>query len=65
MAKFNVYVNGFYNDLSEGGSLFQMEKILVIYSDDKLGKTLSIGSEKHDVQITIPFDAIIKLINER
>ena len=64
MAKFNVYVNGFYNDLSEGGDPFQMEKIIVIYSDDKFGKTLSVGSEKHDVQITIPFDAIIKLINE-
>lgn len=65
MAKFNVRVNGFYNDLSDGGTAFQEEKLIVIYSDDKLGKTLSIGSERHHCQMTVPFDQIIKLINER
>ena len=64
MAKFNGYINGFYNDLSADGDLFQQERILVIWSDDAIGKTLSLGSEKHHVQITIPFDKILEMINE-
>ncbi len=63
MAKFNVYVNGFFNDFSHD-ELFQPEKIRVIYSDDRIGKSLSIGSEKHNIQMTIPFDAILEMINK-
>ena len=62
MAKFNVYVNGFFNDFGHD-DLFQPEKIRVIYSDDRIGKSLSIGSDKHNIQMTIPFDAILEKIN--
>lgn len=64
MAKFNVYVNGFFNDFGHD-DLFQPEKIRVTYSADPIGKTLSIGSEKHNIQMTIPFDAILEMINNK
>lgn len=65
MAKrFRGYVNGFYNDLSADGDLFQQERIAIHYTHDQLGKTLSVGSEKHHMQISIPFDEILRIINE-
>lgn len=60
--RFSAYIEGFYNDVSEGGAVFQPEKIRVLYTADVIGKTLSVCSEKHNVQITIPFDGILKLI---
>jgi hypothetical protein len=64
MAKFNTYVRGFYNDFNAGGEIFQKEMIRVTYSADPIGKTLSIGSDKHNIQMTIPFDAILEMINK-
>lgn len=64
MARFDVYVNGFFSDFGND-DLFQPEKIRVIYSDDKIGKSLSIGSDKHNIQMTIPFDAILEMINNK
>lgn len=63
MPQINVYVNGFFNDFNTDGDIFQREKIRVTYSADPIGKTLSIGSEKHNIQMTIPFDAILEKIN--
>ena len=63
MPQFNVYVDGYFNDFNADGDIFQREMILVSYSADPIGKTLSIGSEKHNIQMTIPFDAILKMIN--
>ena len=59
---FHGQVNGFFNDLSAGGDLFQQEKIQFWYTSDKLGKTFSLGSDKHKIQITVPFDEIEKII---
>ena len=63
MPQFNVYVDGYFNDFNADGDIFQREMILVSYSADPIGKTLSIGSEKHNIQMTIPFDAILEKIN--
>lgn len=63
MPQINFYVNGFFNDFNTDGDIFQREKIRVTYSADPIGKTLSIGSEKHNIQMTIPFDAILEMIN--
>ena len=63
MPQFNVYVDGYYNDFNTDADIFQREKIRVTYSADPIGKTLSIGSEKHNIQMTIPFDAILEKIN--
>lgn len=59
---FKGQINGFFNDLSAGGEIFQKEKIDFWYTSDNVGKTLSLGSDKHKVQITIPFDEIEKII---
>lgn len=63
MPQFNTYVNGFFNDFNTDADIFQREMIRVTYSADPIGKTLSIGSEKHNIQMTIPFDAILEMIN--
>lgn len=56
-----VSVNGFYNDFGNN-NLFQPEKIQVYYTADQMGKTLSLASSKHNVQITIPFAELERLI---
>ena len=63
MPQFNTYVKGYFNDFSTDGDIFQKEMIRVAYSADPIGKTLSIGSDKHNIQMTIPFDAILEMIN--
>lgn len=63
MPQFNTYVNGYFNDFNTDADIFQREMIRVTYSADPIGKTLSIGSEKHNIQMTIPFDAILEMIN--
>ena len=63
MPQFNTYVNGFFNDFNTDADIFQREMIRVTYSADPIGKTLSIGSDKHNIQMTIPFDAILEMIN--
>lgn len=63
MPQFRTYVNGYFNDFNAGAEIFQRELILVTYSADPIGKTLSIGSDKHNIQMTIPFDAILEMIN--
>ena len=64
MPQFNTYVNGFFNDFNTDADIFQREMIRVTYSADPIGKTLSIGSDKHNIQMTIPFDAILEMINK-
>ena len=63
MPQFNTYVNGYFNDFNTDADIFQREKIRVSYSADPIGKSLSIGSDKHNIQMTIPFDAILEKIN--
>ena len=63
MPQFNTYVNGYFNDFNTDADIFQREKIRVSYSADPIGKALSIGSDNHNIQMTIPFDAILEKIN--
>lgn len=63
MDSFKVFIDGFYYQMSNFGGKLEREKIGVTYTEDKLGKTLNIGSDKHKVQMTIPFDEILKMIN--
>lgn len=63
MPQFRTYVNGYFNDFNAGAEIFQRELILVTFSADPIGKTLSIGSDNHNIQMTIPFDAILEKIN--
>ena len=37
-------------------------KIMVNYTSDSIGKTLSLGSVEHDISISIPYDALIKIL---
>ena len=37
-------------------------RIQVNYTSDKIGKTLSLGSIDDDIQISIPFDELIKIL---
>lgn len=63
MPEFNTYVNGYFNDFNADADIFQREKIRVTYSANPIGKTLSIGSDNRNIQMTIPFDAILEMIN--
>lgn len=37
-------------------------RIQVNYTSDSIGKTLSLGSIDDDIQITIPYDELIKIL---
>lgn len=37
-------------------------KIMVNYTSDSIGKTLSLGSVEDDISISIPYDALIKIL---
>ena len=63
MPEFNTYVNGYFNDFNADADIFQREKIRVTYSANPIGKTLSISSDNRKIQMTIPFDAILEMIN--
>jgi len=54
-------VRGFFSDFTNN-DLFQKEMIQVNYSSDPIGKMLSLASSKHNVQITIPFAELERLI---
>ena len=55
-------VDGFVNDFNND-KLFQKQRIQVNYTADNIGKTLSLGTED-GLQISIPFDEILKVINK-
>lgn len=59
--RFIKYVFGYYTDY-KNNKLFNLNKIQVNYTSDKIGKTLSLGVIGEDIQISIPFDEIEKLI---
>ena len=63
MPEFNTYVNGYFNDFNADADIFQRERIRVTYSANPIGKTLSISSDNRNIQMTIPFDAILEMIN--
>lgn len=63
MESLKVFLDGFYYQMTNFGGKLEREKISVTYTENKLGKTLSIGSDKHKVQMTISFDEILKMIN--
>lgn len=54
-------VRGFFSDFTNN-DLFQKEMIQVNYSADPIGKTLSLASNRHNIQITVPFDVVEQLI---
>lgn len=54
---------GFFND--HHTKTIKPRKIAVDYTDDKIGKTLSLGSVEDGYQITIPFDQLYTIINRR
>lgn len=57
------YIDGLVIDFNN--ELMQHQKLQVNVTKDSIGCTLSIGSEKHGMQFTIPFDAILKELNSR
>ena len=59
--RFLIYVDGLKSDFNNN-NLFQPEKLQVNYTEDKIGKTLSIGDGA--IQFSIPFDAILKKIEK-
>lgn len=54
-------INGLVNDFKQG-KLQQPRKIYIDYTSDNIGKTLSLGSEEDDIQISIPFDELFKIL---
>ena len=59
--RFLIYVDGIKSDFNNN-DLFKPEKFQVNYTEDKIGKTLSIGDGA--IQFSIPFDAILKKIEK-
>lgn len=69
--KYNGVIQGLVSNPSrlnffENSSLvdpsIRKARIQVNYTSDKLGKTLSLGSLDDDIQISIPFDELIKIL---
>lgn len=69
--KYTGFVNGLVSNpsrlkLFENSSLLdpsiRKARIQVNYTSDKIGKTLSLGSVDDDIQISIPFDELIKIL---
>lgn len=52
-------IDGIVNDF-KNNKVMQMERLFVDVTNDSIGCTVSIGSEKHGIQFTIPFDYILK-----
>lgn len=63
MPEFNTYVNGYFNDFNADADIFQLERVRVTYSANLIGKTLTISADNRNIQMTIPFDAILEMIN--
>lgn len=63
MPEFNTYVNGYFNDFNADADIFQLERVRVTYSANPIGKTLTISADNRNIQMTIPFDAILEMIN--
>ena len=59
-------VNGFVNRGISGGEMRMERKDLIVnVTKDSIGCTISIGSEEDDIQMSIPFDGILKELNRR
>ena len=52
-------VDGLVNDFKTNDYM-QAEKLQVNVTKDIIGCSVSIGSKKHGIQFTIPFDAILR-----
>jgi hypothetical protein len=52
-------VKGFYQDFNTG-ELFRAERMQINITKDKLGCTVSIGAVDKGIQLTVPFDGVIK-----
>jgi len=59
--RFSVNIKGLRNDF-RNNDLFKETEYQVSYTSDLLGKTLSIGDLENNIQFTIPFDEILKMI---
>lgn len=62
--RFTGTVTGFRNDL-KNKKIFQKTKFQVNYTSDFAGKTLSIADTENEIQFSIPFDEILKIINKK
>lgn len=63
MPEFNTYVNGYFNDFNADADIFQVERVRVTYSANPIGKTLTVSADNRNIQMTIPFDDILEMIN--
>lgn len=52
----------FYPNSTIADPSIRKARIQVNYTSDKIGKTLSLGSLDDDIQISIPFDELIKIL---
>lgn len=59
--RYTGVIEGFVVDFNSGKSP-DLTKILVNYTSDSIGKTLSLGSELYGIQISIPYDQLIKIL---
>lgn len=57
-------IDGLVNDFNTG-KFMQHEKLQVNITNDKIGCTVSIGSEKHGLQFSIPFDYFLKELKKQ
>lgn len=62
--RFFVKTKGFVNNVNNFNS-FKITNFQVNYTEDNHGKTLSIGDLNTGNQYSIPFDFILKKINEK
>jgi len=60
--RFTRQVGGMVSDLKKGE--IELTVIHVRYTADSRGKTLSLADEKRQIQLTVPFDEILKEINK-
>lgn len=52
-------VNGFFNNWKRK-ELFQKDKIQINYTCDEKGETLSLSSLRHEIQISIPAESLLR-----
>lgn len=57
-------VNKFNKDGNKERGTFEPKKVRVMFTDDRVGKTLSLGSEEDGFMITVPYEAIEKMIKK-
>lgn len=62
--KYTGEIMGIVSRIDEKTPSFEPKKILVHYTSDSIGKTLSLGSEEDKIQISVPYEGIEKIIKK-